>query len=206
MSNIFSIDLAVSKERISEEGLLLADRLLTLEDIEEKQDDWLDLNRRLVDLLTDSHLRLSYATFTDAAEKINPYFTIHADWIKWRRKFLESLLNPSQVTVGTAPAAAPLSKITGADSDAATANTWALRDAYKSDGWRREYSGHWVIVYDGKVSAEKYNDYEDALGTAMDKYGMLGEFICPYISPVYCHYKMKIYEDQKSFAQSIRDL
>ena len=198
-----NIDLVISKDSLPDEGRLIVERLLLLEDIEEKQDDWLDLNRRLVDFLHDEHVRLAYATFTDAAEKLGPRTTIHGDWIRWRRTVLESLLNPTQVQIRPAPLAVePLKKI----DDAATENTWALRDAYMNETWRLTHSAYWVIVHAGKVSEEKYSTHECAMGAAIDKYGMLGNFVCPYIAHIYCHYKMQIYEDQAAFAQDIRDL
>jgi hypothetical protein len=199
-----NIDLVISKERLPEEGRLIVERLLLLEDIEEKQDDWLDLNRRLVHFLRDEHVRIAYATFTDAAEQLGPRATLHVDWIRWRRTVLESLLNPTQVQIRAAPLG--VDPLKGLKDEPATENTWALRDAYMRDAWRREYTGYWVIIHGGTVSEEKYDTHEAAMGAAIDKYSMLGNFVCPYVSHIYCHYKMQIYESQAAFAQDIRDL
>ena len=196
-----SISLAASKDRLPAEAVSVVERLLLLEDIEEKCDDWLDLNRRLVDFLSDAHLRLGYATFTDAAEKLGPDATIRLEWIKWRRTLLESLLNPSQVEIVGAPSVEVLS-----DDVSGSPNTLALRDAYRRTDWLRRCRGRWVIVSKGLVEAEAYTAHEDALGAAIDAHGMLGNFVCPYISDVYCHYKMRIYEAQAAFAQDIREL
>jgi hypothetical protein len=197
MSTTTSIEVVTGGASSSPAAIRAAERLLLLEDIEEEQNDWLELNRAV------AHVTLGLAQFADALTDIGPSMTIDTEWLKWRRLALESIINPTQVTFFTAPYHRP---VTVPAETAATPNTMALRRAYADEDWLRDHRGKWVVVHGGKIYPNKFDAHEDALGFAMDAHGMLGNYVCPYVSDVYCDYKMRIYESQAAFAEDIRDL
>ncbi len=199
-----AIELATSRGNYSDQTLELVERLLILEDIEEKEDAWSDLNRQLAAVITDSHLRLGLATWADATERMTVANTIHDAWVKWRRTVLESILNPTQVQLSPAPL--HIDPICPVATAATHPNTECLRSAYADPTWLARSNGKWAVIFRGTLSPTVYDTHEEAMSAAMDAHGMLGNFVCPYICHQYCDYKMRIYEAQEAFADDIRDL
>jgi hypothetical protein len=197
------INLATGQSNYSKEAIFIAEDLLRLEDIEEDQSTWLDKNRRLVELITDSHIRIGLATFTDAIDQLTADRNIAPEWVKWRTTVLECILNPTQVQPPKCPLHTDiLVSVKPADD---SRNVRALRRAYSDKQWLNEHGAHWVIVHHGTIHG-KFSEHEAAMKEAIDTYGMLGNFICPYIYEYYCHYKAQIYDQQQEFADEVRDL
>jgi hypothetical protein len=180
-----------------------AARLLALEDIEEEQPRWHEMNRVLADLTQDSHIRVGLATFAEAAGSLTPHTTIHPAWVKWRVSVLEAMQHPSQVQIPSAPTSQPA--VVAIGDGAESANVTALRRAYMDAAWLAENRTKWVVIYRGTISGP-YLTHSDAMGAAIDAHGMLGQFMCPYIADIYCHYKAVIYDQQGEFAEEVRDL
>jgi hypothetical protein len=180
-----------------------AARLLALEDIEEEQPRWHEMNRALADLTQDSHIRVGLATFAEAAASLTPHTTIAPAWVKWRVSILEAMQHPSQVQIPPAPTFQ--SVLVPIADGKESANVAALRRAYMDASWLAEHRGKWVVVYRGTITGPHLT-HDDAMGAAIDAHGMLGQFMCPYIADTYCHYKAIIYDQQGEFAEEVRDL